>query len=481
MLKNPRHREPALLCVAAVSTVLVAGCTVGPAYERPDVPVATEFRSPQAVSTAGSLADLAWWQVFEDPQLQALVNQALANNLDLKVAVARIEQARALVGVAKSEGRPQLGYTVDGGAAESVLPLSVGVDSVQYAGASAGANFFWELDLWGRVRSTKDAARASLLAQEDVRRGVLLSLVGDVAAGYFRLLSLDRELAIAEESAAVYGRNVELFTQRFEAGRDTRLPVERAQANFAGSQDRIADLKRAIGQQENLINTLLGNFPGPIARGRTLAEQNRPETSVGMTSDLMQRRPDIRAAEQMMIKANAQVGIAAANYFPRIGLSAFFGARTVDIEGVVNDSFNIWNVAGTIAGPLFTGGRLSETKNNRQANWDETVAQYRKTILVAFQETSDVLIAQQALAERRGALERQVAALERSVELATQRYEGGRSSYFEVLDAEQNLFPAQFALAQVERDQLLVIVNLYKALGGGWQLEPEEWLKPDQP
>ena len=480
MSKNPGLHGPARLCIAAAATALVAGCAVGPAYEKPEVPqMATEFRSPQAVSTASSLADLSWWQVFDDKQLQALVNQALANNLDLKVAVARIDQARALVGVAGSQRKPQIGYTADGGAAESVLPLSVGVDSVQYAGASGGLNFFWELDLWGRVKNTKTSAQASLLAQEDVRRGVLLSLVGDVASGYFRLLALDRELAIAEESAGVYGRNVDLFTQRFDAGRDTRLPLERAQANLAGAEDRIADLKRAIGQQENLINVLLGNFPGPVARGRALTEQTRPETAVGLSSDLMQRRPDIRAAEQLMIKANAEVGIAAASYFPRIGLSAFFGARTVDIEGVVNDSFNVWNVAGTIAGPLFTGGRVSQSKANREAYWDETVAQYRKTILVAFQETSDVLIARQALDDRRAALERQVQALQRSVDLANQRYEGGRSSYFEVLDAEQQLFPAQYALTQVQRDQLLVIVNLYKALGGGWKLEPEGWVSPN--
>ena len=478
MSKNPQHRGPAPLCALAVASALAAGCAVGPAYEKPEMQLATEFRAPQALSTASSLADLPWWQVFDDKQLQALVNQALVNNLDIQVAAARIEQARALVGVASSQGKPQLGYSVDGGAAESVLPLSTGVDEVEYVGASAGVNLFWELDVWGRIRNTKAAAQADLYAQEEVRRGVLLSLVGDVAAGYFRLLSLDRELAIAEESAEVFRKNVELFTLRFEAGRDTRLPVERAQANYSSSLDRIADLKGSIGQQENAINVLLGGYPGTVTRGRSLTEQARPETPVGLTTDLLQRRPDIRAAEQQMINANAQVGIAAANYFPRIGLSAFFGGRSVDINDVVSDTFSIWNAGASIAGPLFTGGRLTESENNRQAYWNETVAQYKKTVLTAFQETSDVLIAQQALAERSAALESRVAALQRSVELATLRYEGGRASYFEVLEAEQQLFPAQYALAQVQRDQLLVIVNLYKALGGGWQLQADGWVQP---
>jgi outer membrane protein, multidrug efflux system len=479
MIMKSRDRGHAPLVAFAVASAMVAGCAVGPAYEKPEMQVAPQFRAPQALSSASSLADLPWWEVFDDKQLQALINQALANNLDIKVAAARIEQARARVGVAKSEGRPQVGYNVDGGAAESVLPLSGGVDQVQYTGVSAGANLLWELDLWGRVRYTATAAQAGLYAQEEIRRGVLLSLASDVASGYFRLLALDRELAIAENSAEVFRRNVELFTLRFEAGRDTRLPVERAQANYHGSQDRIAELKQAIGQQENLLSILLGGYPGAITRGRPLGEQSSPETPVGLTTDLLQRRPDIRAAEQNMINANAQVGIAAANYFPRIGLSGFFGGRSLDIEDVVSDTFSIWNIAGTVAGPLFTGGRLSSSKAGRQAYWDETVSQYRKTVLTAFQETSDALLAQQALAARTVALEGKVGALQRSVELATERYEGGRASYFEVLEAEQQLFPAQYVLTQVRRDQLIAVVDLYKALGGGWKLEPEAWIQPD--
>ncbi len=477
------HRGLVRLCTVVLACFTVAGCRVGPNYARPDVKVAPEFRAaePQPATTdTTSLADLPWWQVFNDPQLQALVNQALVNNYDIQVAIARIDQARATFGVARSGNKPQVGYGADGGGAMSPLPLSNSIEQVQYAGISANVNAFWELDVWGRIRSTKDAARASLYAQEEIRRGVQLTLVSDVAAAYFRLLSLDRELAIADSSAAVFQKNVELFTLRFEAGRDTRLPVERAQANYDNSRDRIAELKQAIGQQENVISALLGGNPGAIARGRPLTQQTMPLTPVGLTTSLLQRRPDIRAAEQDMINANAQVGVAASNFFPKIGLSALFGGRSLNISELINGTFGMWNVAGTLAGPLYTGGRLRETENNRKAFWDETVAQYRKTLVTAFQETSDVLIAQQNLIDRRTALESRVGALQRAVDLATVRYDAGRASYFEVLEAEQQLFPAQYALTQVQRDQLIVVVNLYKALGGGWQLQPDGWVRPGQ-
>jgi multidrug efflux system outer membrane protein len=291
---------------------------------------------------------------------------------------------------------------------------------------------------------------------------------------------LDRELSIADSSAAVFQRNVELFTLRFEAGKDTRLPVDRAQANYDNSRDRVAELKQAIGQQENLISALLGANPAAIVRGRALTDQTMPLTPVGLTTALLQRRPDIRAAEQNMINANAQIGVAVSEYFPKIGLSALLGGRMIGINNLVSETFGMWNLGASVAGPIYNGRRTRETKNNREAFWNETVAQYKKTLVTAFQETSDVLIAQQNLVDRRTALESRVAALRRSVDIATSRYDAGRASYFEVLEAEQQLFPAQYALTQVQRDQLIVVVNLYKTLGGGWQLTPEGWVKPSQ-
>ncbi len=328
-------------------------------------------------------------------------------------------------------------------------------------------NAAWEIDVWGRIRHSTEAAKAHLFAQEDVRRGVLLTLVSDVAAGYFRLLELDRELAIAQDSVGVYKQTVDLFNTRFEAGRDSKLPVERARANYDAATARVEDLRRAITQQENALSVLAGGYPKAIERGRRLTEQSMPPTPLGSTTDLLQRRPDIAEAEQNMIEANAQVGVAIADYYPRIGLSALVGGQGVAIGDW--QGFPLWNVALNAAGPIYTGGRLRAVTRERQAYWDETVAQYKKTILGAFRETSDALIAQQTLVTRRAALERQVDDLQRSSDLALRRYDAGRASYFEVLEAQQQLFPAQDELAATQRDQLVAVVSLYKALGGGWQ------------
>jgi len=332
--------------------------------------------------------------------------------------------------------------------------------------------------VWGRIRRSTEAATAGLYAEEDVRRGVMLTLVSDVAANYFLLIELDRQLAIAQESATVYKGTLDLFTQRFEAGRDSKLGVVRAQAAYDSSNAAIAALQRAITQQENAICVLLGTYPRHIERGTQLEQQAMPATPVGLTSDLLQRRPDIMQAEQVMIGANAEIGVAVANYYPRIGLSALYGGQGVDVSDLFKSNFSIWSIAAGLTGPIFQGGRLKATVQAQQAFWDESIAQYKKTVTGAFRETSDALIAQQTLVTQRTALEGQVKANREAVDLATQRYTGGRANYFEVLDAEQSLFPSENALAQTQRDQLIAVVSLYKALGGGWNLKDDEWSQP---
>ena len=266
--------------------------------------------------------------------------------------------------------------------------------------------------MWGRIRRSTEAARASLFAQEDVRRGVMLTLVSDVAAGYFNLLELDRELQIAHSSSRTYKETLDLFTQRFEFGRDSKLPVARAQAAYDSSIAQVASLERAIVQQENAISVLLGTYPGEIQRGELLTGQFTPATPVGLTTDLLQRRPDILQSEQNMIGANAEIGVAVANFFPRIGLSALYGGQSQNIGEVVDNSFSIWNIAGSLAGPIFQGGRILESYYAQQAYWDGTIAQYKQTVLVAFREVSDALIAQQTLIAQRAAQEHQVASLQ---------------------------------------------------------------------
>ena len=462
-VRATKKQMTALLC-----SLMLSACMTAPDYRRPELGVPGAFRSEIPVSEAGSFADLPWWTVFNDPALQALIREALGNNNDLDVAIARIEQARARVGIARSEALPQVGYEGLVAGDKVVIPERDNLGSLSFGTVQALLNATWELDLWGRIRHATAAARADLLAQEHVRRGVILILVSDVAAGYFRLLELDRELAIAQESARVYKNTLDLFTARFDAGRDSRLPVERAQANYDSSTADIQDITREITQQENAISTLLGAFPKPIPRGRTLMEQSIPATPPGSTTALLQRRPDILEAEQNMVEANEEIGVAVADFFPRIGLSTFLGGEGVGLEDA-SGLFGVWNLALSAAGPIYTGGRLQEQYYERQAFWDETVAQYKQKVLVAFQETSDALAAQQTLALRRTALQSQVRALQNSSELALMRYDAGRASYFEVLEAQQQLFPVEDELAQTELDQLIAVINLYKALGGGWQ------------
>jgi outer membrane protein, multidrug efflux system len=463
----------ALLAVCAI-----AGCAVGPVYKRPDVTPVDQFRFQVGLSEATSIADLPWWSIFNDRALQSLITEALTNNYDLQLAVSRIEQARALVGVARADFYPQIGYQGIVGREKSFFPLEGSGGNVTFNAFGALLNAAWELDVWGRIRHTTEAAQASLYAQEDVRRGVMLTLVSSVAASYFSLIEFDRELAIAKESKDAYRQTLDLFTARFRAGRDSKLGVERAQAAYDSSDANIANLNRTIAQQENALSVLLGAYPKAINRGIGLTEQVTPLAPLGLTSDVLKRRPDIRQAEQAMIGANAEVGVAVANFYPTIGLGALFGVQSPKISDMFKTQSNIWNVGASIAGPIFQGGRLKSAYQAQKAFWDQTIAQYKQTIIVAFGETSDALIASQTLVDQRKAFQSQVAALREAADLATERYSAGRASYFEVLEAQQQLFPAESALAQTQRDQLLAVVNLYKALGGGWNLKDSEWAQP---
>ena len=478
MTANPWKTPTSFLPLAALTAVLLASCATGPDYKKPDTPVPGQFRAQLAPADANSLADLPWWGVFDDPALHDLVVHALSHNYDLEIAISRIQQARQQVLQVKADALPQVNYQVTGGGEKAFAPTPSGQPGTITYGTIAGLfNAAWEFDVWHRIQHATEAAEANVLAQEEIRKGVILTLVSDLAADYFHLLELDRELAIAEDSSRVYKRTLDLFSDRFHAGRDSELPVQRTQAAYDASNASIASLKQQIGQLEDAISILAGDYPHDIPRGKLLTEQTTPSTPVGLTTDVMRRRPDILQAEQSMIQANAEIGVAVANFYPRIGISALFGGQGAGFSGTFN-AFTIAGVVANAAGPIFDGGRLKAAYHERQAYWDETVAQYKKTVLGAFRETSDALIAQQNLVAQRQHEEIQIQALQRSVDLALMRYDAGRSSYLEVLEAEQQLFPAQDALAQTQRDQLLAVVSLYKALGGGWKLAPEQWSQP---
>ena len=464
--------KTSVVVLAQAAAMLSAGCVVGPDYKKPELTVPQQFRG-QETADAASVGDLVWSSVFDDPALQQLITRALANNYDLQAAAARIEEAQALIGVAKSEALPQIGYDAAGGGQRSFVPTQQGAGAATYGSIGGALSMAWEFDVWGRIRRSTEAAEANLFAAEDVRRGVQLTLVSELATAYYSLLELDRELAIAQGSEQVYKKTLDLFTDRYNAGRDNRLPVERTQGAYQESLAKLQDIKRLIAQQEDAIGILTGGYPGDVARGAELTTQRLPATPIGSTTALLQRRPDILGAEERMKQANAEIGVAVANYFPRIGLSALVGGVGVDFNNRW-DGFGLWSAALGASGPIFTGGRLQSVEKERRAELVEMVAQYRKTVITAFQETSDALAAQKTLVDRRTALAEQVAALQRSADLALDRYTGGRAGYYEVLEAQQELFPAQYALAQTQRDQLLAVVSLYKALGGGWQLTTAE-------
>ena len=466
------------LLAAVLAAGSLTGCMVGPEYRRPDPKPVDHFQYQLGPAEANSIADLPWWQVFNDKALQALITEGLNNNYDLQVATARIEEASQQVTIARSALLPQVGYQAFAARQKEFIPIEQ-IGNITYNSFGLAVNAAWEADVWGRIRRSTEAARAGLYAQQDVRRAVMLTLVSDIASSYFLLIELDRELAIAQSSAATYKETLELFSLRFQGGKDTKLAVDRAQAAYDSSQASIAGLTRAIGQAQDALCVLLGTYPRNIARGIGLTEQTLPpQTPVGETTALLERRPDIQQAEQVMKGANAEIGVAVANFFPVIGLSALFGGQAQHPGDVFKSNFSVWSIAAGLSGPIFQGGRLEAAYHAQQHYWDETIAQYRKTVITAFQETSDALIAQQTLVGQRAALEDQVMVLKESVDLALDRYRAGKASYIEVLDAEQQLFPSEDVLAQTQRDQLLAVVSLYKALGGGWNLKDDDWAKP---
>jgi len=452
----------------------LAGCAVGPNYTPPAVSTPASYRSAQAQVETTSFADLPWWQVFEDPVLQDLVREALEQNYDLTAAAARVEQARAQVGVTRAPLAPQLGY--QGGASRNSLNLSslTGNDNTQTFDSFLGAfNFAWEIDVWGRVRRATEASVAELFAAEDVRRGVVLTLVADVAQAYLTLLELDTELEIARRTTKNFEDTVELFTRQFEGGYTSKLAVTRAQAALATAAAAIPNVERLIAIQENQLSVLLGRPPAPVPRGATLAETRMPpQTPPGLPSELLRRRPDIRRAEQGIIAANADIGVAVANFFPKLGLSAIYGGASSDLQAVFNGAGTVWSFGGTLAGPLFQGGALYYGYKGAEQKWEQALQSYQQSVLQALAEVANALVDQEKLVGVRAQQQVAVDALRESVRLATLRYVGGLATYYEVLEAQQQLFPAENALAQTERNQLVAVVRLYRALGGGWEVEP---------
>jgi multidrug efflux system outer membrane protein len=464
-------RRPTVQFVAL--GLILAGCAVGPDYRRAEVAVPDAFRgpTPEQIQQLQSFGDLEWWKVFQDEELQALIRTALEQNYDLRVTTARILQARAQVTVARSFQFP----SVDANVAAPYDRAAGGNKPPNYESFSpqGGFSMAWELDLWGRFQRATEAARADLLASEEFRRTVVLTLVSDVARAYLQLREFDLELEIAKRTVASRAEYLTLTRAREEGGVATLMDVRQAEQLYYTATATVADTERRIGQQENLISILLGSYPGAVPRGRQLTEQGfAPSVPPGLTSDLLARRPDIRQAEQALVSANARIGEAKALLFPSVFITGFGGVGGAVINGSSFGPFGIFNVLPTITLPMFNAGRLQAGVDFTEARTQEALLQYQQTILQAFREVADALIEVQKQREFREQSEATVTAQRDALRLSTMRYEGGVTSFLEVLVTERDLFDAELALAQAQRDEVLAFVQLYRALGGGWQAEP---------
>ena len=461
----------ARLLIAMLASGLLAGCMVGPNYRRPLVQTPTTYRDLQENSKlqaqTASYADLPWWQVFQDPKLQELIRTALKQNYDLQLATERINAARSQLAVTRSSLFPQVqGNGNFSGGREPNFQSKY--NFLLLTGDAA-----FQLDFFGRLRRATEAARAELLATDAARQTVILTLVSDVASDYFALLQLDLQLQITRDTVDTQIDSVKLTRLRLDHGVATKLDVLQAQQTLDTANAQVPDLERQIAQEENAISILLGNYPQDVARGLPLVEQALPpEVPPGLPSSIIERRPDIREAEQYLIAANAEIGVAKAQFFPQISLTGSGGGafgRSSAFSSLMSTQLGIWSYGAQVSQPIFTGGALRGNLHLAESEHQQALIAYRQTIQRAFGEVSDALIGYQKLHQVRVRQEESVADLEESVHLSTIRYKGGTTAYLEVLDGQRSLYSAELTLAQARGNEYQSLVQLYRALGGGWQ------------
>ena len=479
--------KPLTLIVALM--LVGAGCTVGPNYKRPTVDVPGSYRGsapssqasqtdkeqPSAIAAAQppqpaiqSLGDEKWWEVFQDKQLQELIRTALTNNYDVNIAAARILKAQAELGIVRADQLP----TINAGAAaiNYDIPRAKNFPNTASSVNAVDASFNWQLDFWGKYRRATESARANLLAARWAREYVISTLVSDVAASYFQLRALDLQLEISRRTLAARQESLKLTQTLTNGGAGTMIDVRQAEQLVATAAESIPDLERRIAEQENYLSTLLGSNPGPIARGLPLTEQpHPPEVPAGLPSSLLERRPDIREAEEQLVAANAQIGVAKAAYYPDISLTASAGYASSALTSLFTGPAGFWAFGGQLAQPIFAGGRIKAGVKYSEAQQQEFLLNYRRTIQQAFRGVSDSLVAYQKNREFREFHQQLTVAAQDSARLSDVRYSGGRASYLEVLTNETNYFNAELGLVQAQLNELLALVDLYRNLGGGWQ------------
>lgn len=446
------------------------GCTVGPDYVRPDVDIPDDWR--YGIEDASGTVNVRWWEQFDDPVLDALINEALVNNKDVRIAAARVEEFAARVDITRSGFYPQVGY--DGAAGRNRSPLETAAGGSRINDSYLAAlNVGWELDVWGRIRRATEAARAQLLAEEEVRRTVILTLVSSVAGSYINLRNLDRQLEIAIRTLQSRGESVDLFQTKYEGGVVSALEVAQVRSEYEQAAVRIPSLERQIALQENALSILLGHNPGAIPRGKSIDELMLPQVPEGLPSELLARRPDIQRAEQDLIAANAQIGVARSQYFPTISLSGLFGYASSELSDLLQGSSEIWGIGADALGPIFTGGRISSQVRATEAVQRQALVGYAQTVQAAFREVDDALISNVKRREELLAQGQQVAALQDYARYAQIRYDEGQVSYIEVLDSQRRLFDAELLYTQSENEVHAAMISIYKAMGGGWVEQAE--------
>jgi outer membrane protein, multidrug efflux system len=459
-----RTRLTAILLCSAV-----AGCTMGPDYRRPEVDTPQAYvYEPEAVAVT---ADLEWWKRFDDPVLDSLIATALANNKNVKIAAANVEQAAGVLQSTRSALYPQVGYQGAAGrdrfseSGTTSLPSGLSNPTNVYQ-ALAGAS--WEIDLWGRVKRLGESAQANLLATEEARRGVILTLVANVANGYLQLRGFDEQLAMAERAQAGYAESLRLMELKYKYGRVSEMNVEQARARYQTASAQIPRIRRDIAALEDALSILLGRNPGPIPRGKGIFDLSLPAIPPGVPSELLDRRPDLLQAEQQLVAANALIGAAKAQYFPTISLTGALGTASTDLSNLFKGPARTWNYAGLLAGPIFTGGAIAGQVAQAEAGQKAALLTYELSIQNAFADVDNALVSRVEFERQLAAQEQLVKALRGYSHLAQALFDGGRVPYSTVLQAEEQLFPAELDWAAARAQLGSSLVNIYKAMGGGW-------------
>ncbi len=459
---------------ALLLAVPLSACMVGPDYRRPEVDVPPAWRL--GATEAAEISNLAWWEQFQDPVLSSLVRTALENNRDLEIAIANVDQAAAQYGIVHSAEFPQLsaGASAERQGLSRTTAIGAGTGRGQFNDFGVNLSASFELDVWGRLRRASESARASLLASAEGKRTVVLTVVTSVASGYTQLRALDRQLEIAQRTSQSLGEAARLQRIRFEEGAVPESDYQQAESQYREAVAQVPEFERQIARQENFINVLLGRNPGPIARGRDIDALLFPAVPGGLPASLLERRPDIRQAEQSLIAANADIGVAKAAYYPDISLTALLGLESAQLSDLFKGPSKVWSVGAGVLQPIFNAGRITAQVAQAEALQRQALYAYQKSIITAFQDVENALIDRTKFGQIRDEQAKNVAALRRFRDLADLRYREGATIYLEVANAEQSLFNAELAYVSTQAQLFQSYANLYKAMGGGWVEETEE-------